>query len=81
LIGEARYSVEVRPRNLRVCGCRRLARRASGAYTARAPGWSCCRRRLAHIVPANAAMVKLATRAGFTIRRKREDGRLLRLEK
>jgi hypothetical protein len=26
-------------------------------------------------------MIRLATRAGFTVRRKREDGRLLRLEK
>jgi hypothetical protein len=36
---------------------------------------------VADTVAANAAMVKLATRAGFTVRRKREDGELLRLEK
>jgi acetyltransferase len=39
------------------------------------------RRMVADTVSANAAMVNLATRAGFTVRRKREDGRLLRLEK
>jgi acetyltransferase len=39
------------------------------------------RRMVADTVAANAAMVRLATRAGFTVRRKRADGRLLRLEK
>jgi RimJ/RimL family protein N-acetyltransferase len=39
------------------------------------------RRMVADTVAANAAMIRLATRAGFTVRRKREDGRLLRLEK
>lgn len=39
------------------------------------------RRMVADTIAANAAMIKLATRAGFTVTRKREDGRLLRLEK
>jgi len=39
------------------------------------------RRMVANTIATNAAMITLATRVGFTITRKREDGRLLRLEK
>ena len=88
MIGEARYVVEeADPETCELAVAVADAwRGARLAYTlierlaAHAAGTG-LRRMVADTVAANAAMVKLATRAGFTVTRKREDGRLLRLEK
>jgi RimJ/RimL family protein N-acetyltransferase len=88
MVGEARYVVEAsdpgtcefavavadawRGAHLAHTLLQRLAGHAAAAGL---------RRMVADTISTNAAMVKLATRAGFTVRRKREDGRLLRLEK
>jgi acetyltransferase len=88
MIGEARYVVEASdPETCEVAVAVADAwRGARLAYTLierlieHAAGTG-LRRMVADTVSANAAMIKLATRAGFTVARKREDGRLLRLEK
>ena len=88
MIGEARYVVE--PSDPETCefavAVADAWRGARLAYTlierlaAHAAGTG-LRRMVADTIATNAAMIRLATRAGFTITRKREDGRLLRLEK
>jgi acetyltransferase len=88
MIGEARYVVEAAdPDTCEVAIAVADAWRGAGlAYTlierlADHAARSGLRRMVADTVSGNAAMIRLATRAGFTVARKREDGRLLRLEK
>jgi acetyltransferase len=88
MVGEARYVVEASdPETCEVAVAVADAWRGTRlAYTLierlidHAAG-SGLRRMVADTVSGNVAMIKLATRAGFTVARKREDGRLLRLEK
>jgi acetyltransferase len=88
MIGEARYIVEASdPETCEFAVA--VADAWRGAHLARTllerlTGQAAAaglRRMVADTVAANAAMIRLATRAGFTVWRKREDGRLLRLEK
>jgi acetyltransferase len=88
MIGEARYVVEASdPETCEMAVAVADAwRGARLAYTlierlADHAARSGLRRMVADTVCGNAAMIRLATRAGFTVTRKREDGRLLRLEK
>jgi acetyltransferase len=88
LIGEARYVVEAPdPETCEFAIAVADAwRGAQLAYTllerlAAHAAASGLRRMVADTIADNAAMTRLAKRAGFSITRKREDGRLLRLEK